>query len=189
MDQSTSPALPLAWVERLFARFSAMYGAKFLDMWANVDKDMLKQAWTEDLAGLTPDEIRRGLEVCKTKTFPPTLPEFIGFCRPVLDAERAYYEAVGQMAKREGGTDRWSHPAVFWTASRIGGFDLRNSNWASIKGRWSALFAEVMSAGVWPEIPPKREALPAPGQQSISREEAAERMAQVKALVARKVVA
>lgn len=180
MSQETSPALPLAWVERLFARFASMYGARFLDLWRDVDHAELKQAWAEELGGLSVAEIKRGLDACSSKTFPPTLPEFIQLCRPGLDAERAYFEAVEQMQKRPSGEDRWSHPAVFWTASRIGAFDLRNSTWSSIRNRWCAVFSDVMSAGVWPEIPPHREALPAPGGQTIDREEARKRAEAIK---------
>lgn len=172
----------MSWVEKLFERFSLIYGAKFLDQWANVDQNKLKQAWAEDLAGYTGFEIKRGLDTCKTKapTFPPTLFEFLAMCRPSVSVEAAFYEAVEQIQRRADGRDKWSHPAIYFAAARIGAHDLKNNAWAQIKGRWTTVFDEVMTAGVWPEIPPHREALPAPGQQSITREDADKRMAQIR---------
>lgn len=176
MNQSTLPALPKEWVERLFERLAMMYGAKFLDQWANVDNAMLKRAWAEDLAGYTPDELRRGLDACKTRTFPPTLPELMQLCRPVLSAEKAYYEAVSQMALRPSGEDVWSHPAVFWTARKISEFDLRNSSWSAIKGRWTQAFEACMAAGIWPEIPAAMKQLAAPGKQDVPIEKSQQRI-------------
>lgn len=158
-----------------------MYGAKFLDMWASVDKGMLKQAWSEELAGFTADELKRGIAECKTRNFPPTLPEFIGLCRAKakITAESAFFEAVEQIVKRERGDDTWSHPAVYWTAAKIGAFDLRNNPWQTIKSRWTAEFDKQMANSSWPAIPGHMQSLPAPGQQSISRDEAKKRAAEL----------
>jgi hypothetical protein len=163
----------------LFERFTVMYGAKFLDQWRGIDPVMLKKAWGEELASLSVDEIKRGLETCRTKPFPPTLPEFISFCEVKHDAESAYYEALSQMRLRQSGKDVWSHPAIYWTAARIG-TDLNNQPWAALKSRWVATFKSVMDAGTWPEVPPPRVALPEPGQTSITREEADKRMQEIR---------
>lgn len=158
-----------------------MYGSKFLDLWRDVDHVKLKQAWAEELAGYTAAEVKRGLDLCKTKspTFPPTMPDFLVMCRTVLTAEAAFYEAVAQIQKREEGKDVWTHKAIYWAASRIGAHDLKNNSWQQLKGRWTAIFDEVLSAGIWPEIPAPREALPAPGQASISKEEAEKRAKEI----------
>ena len=157
---STLPGIPLAWVEKIWERMKFTYGSKFVDQWRDVDAEKLKQAWAEELAGYTGFEIKRGLDTCKTKapTFPPTLFEFLAMCRPALTAEPAYYEAVEQIQRRASGNDVWSHPAIFWAAAKIGSHDLREKPWATIKGRWSAVFDETLAAGIWPEIPPHREA-------------------------------
>lgn len=152
------------WVDRLFARFSAMYGARFADMWSGGDLGLVKSVWADDLAGYGTDEVARGVEACRSLKFPPTLPEFLLLCRPPLDAESAFNEAVQQMALRDQGRDVWSHPAIYWSAVTIGAFDLRNATWSAIKPRWSRVLQAEMSKGEWPAVPPRLEALPAPGQ-------------------------
>lgn len=152
------------WVDRLFGRLSAMYGARFADMWAGLDLAVVKAAWAEDLGDLATDEIARGVSACKLRDWPPTLPEFLALCRPALDPEQAFSEAVQQMALRDQGRDRWSHPAIYWAAITVGSFDLRNASWSAIKGRWSRLLQAELSKGEWPEVPPRMAALPAPGE-------------------------
>lgn len=74
--------LPSSWVAALFARFSAMYGKHWLDMWADVPIADVKDAWQSGLAGMSGDAIKRALAHCETHNkFPPTLPEFAALCR------------------------------------------------------------------------------------------------------------
>ncbi|MBK9497342.1 MAG: hypothetical protein IPO08_23040 [Xanthomonadales bacterium] len=112
-----------------------------------------------------------------TKVFPPTLPEFLMLCRPPIDAETAFREACQQMVRRETGGDRWSHPAIFWAAATIGSFDLRNGSWSGLGKRWSSIFSAELAKGAWADIPPRLEALPAPGKTSVSPEVAKQRIA------------
>lgn len=78
----SSNALPLPWVERLFARFSVMYGKHWLEMWNGIPMSAVMAAWSEDLAGVTADQIRKALDHCKGNAkFPPTCPEFVAMCR------------------------------------------------------------------------------------------------------------
>jgi hypothetical protein len=75
-------ALPDAWIDRLFLRFSQMYGKLWLDMWEHIPMDGVKATWAEDLAGCSADQIRHALDHCKTHLkFPPTCPEFVALCR------------------------------------------------------------------------------------------------------------
>jgi hypothetical protein len=46
-------------------------------------------AWSEELAGYTPEELKRGLAACKNRNFPVSFPEFVNLCRPVLTPEEA----------------------------------------------------------------------------------------------------
>lgn len=171
-------ALPDSWVERLFQRMEDRYGAMWADRYGQFPRQRVKDSWAEDLAGISGDELRRGLDACKQSKFPPTLPEFISLCRPETGPETAYHEAVEQISKREAGADVWGHPAIYWAAAKIGKFDLQNSTWNQIKARWTETYTQVRSVGFWPEIPPHREALPAPGQTTLSQEEAHERIEQ-----------
>jgi xanthine dehydrogenase iron-sulfur cluster and FAD-binding subunit A len=80
-SQPKSSALPEEWVERLFARFEAMYGAKFADAWKGCDLRNVKVVWAEALGSLRRDEITAGIAGCMTREWPPTLPEFVKLCR------------------------------------------------------------------------------------------------------------
>lgn len=182
LANATSPALPSEWIDRLWQRFLLMYGNKFADMWRDLDPNAVKQAWAEDLAGYTGEEIRRGLEWCKSQSWPPTLPEFMTACRPVLDVKSEWAEACDQMRIRlEGkGEDRWTRPQVYWAAVSIGAFDLNNTSWDQISARWKAAIATAKAD----PIPEYRAALPAPGRQVVTREEAKDRMAEIRQAVA-----
>ncbi len=76
-----NPSLPNSWVERLFAVMAAHYGARFADAWHGADPEEMKAAWAQKLAGLTAEQIRRGIDALDQCKFPPTLPEFIALCR------------------------------------------------------------------------------------------------------------
>lgn len=164
----------------MFGRLAAMYGTKFADLWRGVDMADIKQAWTEALRGYTADEIMRGVNACMTRDWPPTLPEFAKLCRPGLDPERAFEEAQEQMYRREDGRDKWSHPAVYWTAVQYGHFELRNHTWNTAKGRWESLLRDNLADQALAPVPPRAMALPAPGQLTLSKEEAEGRMQQLR---------
>ena len=176
------PSLPTSWMDRLFQRLSVMYGSKFLDMWANMDIQEVKRAWGEDLAGYTADELKRGLEWCKTQAWPPTLPQFMTACRPVLDVKSEWAEACERMRIRlEGrGLDNWTRPQVYWAAVSIGAFDLNNTSWDSISARWKAALATAKTE----PVPEYRAALPAPGKHTVTREQAKDRMSEIREAVA-----
>ena len=75
--------LPVAWVDRIFARFSAMYGNKFADMWKDTNLAEVKLMWAGKLGGFIdkPDAIKQALDSFDERPWPPTLPEFIVACR------------------------------------------------------------------------------------------------------------
>lgn len=186
----SSTGVPLSWIEKLFERLSAYYGARFADMWRGCDLEGVKQVWAAELGDCTRDEIARGVAACRTRDWPPTLPEFLKLCRPAIDYERAFIEAVEQMRRRERGEDAWSTPAVFWAAVKLGG-DLRANPYPAIRCRWqSALddaIAGIRSGALPGEIPPRREALPPPGQTSVPPEVARQRIAAMRDSLARKM--
>ncbi|MGE4370808.1 MAG: hypothetical protein AB7E12_14135, partial [Burkholderiaceae bacterium] len=80
----TPDALPLAWVSRLLKRMQALYGSKFTQQWEGLDPEEMQQAWAEELGGYSGPELSRGLDACKQKPWPPTLPEFMTMCRPPI---------------------------------------------------------------------------------------------------------
>lgn len=73
-------ALPDAWVDKLFMRFSVLYGKHWADMWDGVPMADVKDAWASELAGVRAEQIAAALK--QIGKFPPTLPEFVAFCKP-----------------------------------------------------------------------------------------------------------
>lgn len=173
---STSPQhpLPMTWVERLFDRMAGLYGARFADAWRGTDPERVKRIWAEELAGFGGEEISRGVQALKTRDWPPTLPEFLKLCRPPSDPRADWSEACEQMRIRLQGEqkDRWSRHQVYWAAIAIGWHDLNSTSWEQIRTRWGNALASARTD----PIPEYRAQLPAPGKQSISREDAEQRV-------------
>ena len=65
--ETLSTAKQSEWIDRLFSRLWAMYGNKFSQMWAGQDMADVKATWRDYLADLSPDEIRSGVDACKTR--------------------------------------------------------------------------------------------------------------------------
>ena len=145
-------------IERLFERFEKLYGTRFTDMWSN-DPAGVKRAWAAELAGYTTDEVRAGLSACKTRPWPPTLPEFLLLCRPAPDYEKLFAEAQIQISRRDRGEDEWTSKSVYWAAVEFGFHDLRSMSWATAKTRWTRICCEkrAQEDGL-PDIPAARQA-------------------------------
>lgn len=189
VKSSTSPQpMPTLWIERLFDKLSCYYGSKFGDLWRGCEIRSVKRTWAKALAGYSPEEVKHGLDACLSRIFPPTLPEFLMLCRQSIDFEAAFYEAYEQLRQRESGSDKWSHPAIYWAAVTIGHFDMRNATWGGIKARWAAVLQAELNKREWPEIPLRRDAIPAPGKSSIPQEEAQRRIAEMRDMLAKKLV-
>lgn len=181
LQKSTLPPLPDEWVERIFQRMENYYLSLWKDRFGTFPRERVKQAWAEELAGYTANEIKRGLDAAKGMKFPPTLPEFLTACRPPLDAKISWAEACEQMRIRlQGkGDDRWTSPKVYWAAVKIGAYDLNNLSWDQVRARWNAAISE----GRADPIPEFLAQLPAPGHQTVTRKEATERMSELKAKI------
>ena len=134
-----------------------MYGSRFADLWRGCDLAAVKATWAADLAVMSRDELAAGVAACRSRDWPPTLPEFMKLCRPPIDFDGALSEAVEQMARRESGSDRWSHPAIFWAAQSIA-FELRNSPRKVLDGLWRSSLGAQLAKGQWPDIPDRQAA-------------------------------
>lgn len=156
-------ALPAEWIERIFTRMAGMYGARFLDLWKDVDLDVVKRTWAEGLAGFSGEEVARGLEACKQRAkFPPTLPEFVVMCRSQGDMAAA--ESLFVFAQHAIQAGDWQgNRLAYWTAQFVGVADVRNNPWLYIKSRWTKALNDCIAESELPEIPAPRSALPAPG--------------------------
>lgn len=134
--ERSKPALPDSWVERIFDRMQGMYGSLWVDRWRTgetveragrvFDRGLLnaKATWAQELGGFAeqPERIQRALESCRSKSLPPTLPEFVELCRqqvaeqlvalppPVPDAQKraANIERAASIRIRESGDREWA---------------------------------------------------------------------------------
>ncbi|KMM24866.1 hypothetical protein L540_03295 [Bordetella pseudohinzii] len=160
----------MPWVKKLFQRFAAMYGDKLPKMWRRVPEEQMHAIWAEDLCGFSGHEIVVGLNACKQREWPPTLPEFMKMCRPWMNPEVAYHEAVAGMAcRRHGDKGQWSHPAIYWAAVNTGSHNLLNSTYTTMKARWERAFSDELAKDDWHPVPDVHAALPAPGQTRATR--------------------
>lgn len=165
-------ALPTSWIERMFDRMLLNYGKKFTDQWGGADPDKLIAHWAAEMASYSPQEIKRGLDALELRDWPPTLPEFKKMCRSPIDDTTAYYEAVnGCHARDKGEMGNWSHPAIYWAASKMA-FDLKSLTYSAIKDRWNKALHDEMEKGKWEPIPQPMKALPEPGKSELSRDKA-----------------
>lgn len=123
-------------------------------MFSNAKMDDVKRVWGQQMYLLTKDELCRGVAALMSREWPASLPEFIKLCKPPIDAEVAYYEALEQgLAREEGRQNTWSSPAIFWAWRTIGGFEFRSQSFVNLKGRWSKILGEEVAKGTWPPIP------------------------------------
>jgi len=112
------------------------YGKAFLDKWAVVSAEKLKAMWAEKLAGLSSAELKRGVEALEECVFPPSLSEFRRLCRPPVNYEGLFFEAVRESdRRRRDGSDVWSDAAVFWAAQQMGSA-LRELPYEKLRARW-----------------------------------------------------
>ncbi|KQM79832.1 hypothetical protein ASE76_01100 [Xylophilus sp. Leaf220] len=146
-------ALPKRVAAKLFLRLAEQFGDRMADMFASSTAEAVQQQWSEVLAGYAPEELARGLMACRQRVFPPHPAEFARLCRPSLDPELAWLEAVdGQRERREGRKGEWSHPAV-WRASCAMSFELRTRAYSDCAKRWAWVLQKEHRAG-WGEPVP-----------------------------------
>lgn len=169
----------------LFERLAAILGNKIADVYAGADATLVLQEWSEALAGFSDAEMRRGISACRTRRFPPNLPEFALLCRPSLDPETAWLEAEeGMRAHGRNQRYSWSHPAVYWAARDVQ-HELKGGTYAQHRRRWDRLLAAQWARTWWHPIPnPEQRAIKhRPSEdllQGISRTEAAARLRQIR---------
>lgn len=101
-------------------------------------------------------------------------------CRPWMDPEAAFHEAVaGMAARKRGEKGGWSHPAIYHVAVAVGTHDLLNCGYAVLRSRWERAFRDELARGQWEAVPAPAPALPAPGGTLATREDAAKAMAKM----------
>lgn len=152
MPAMSADAIPIRWVEELFSRLAAVLGKGMADLYAGADPEIVKSEWAEALAGYSVAEIHRGLAATRTNRFAPNLPEFLHRCRPALDPEVAWHEAVKGMAAHSARQAfAWTHVALYWAAAELA-FELRTQSFAQCRKRWTAVLEDQFARGAWPPV-------------------------------------
>lgn len=186
------------WVDEIFKRFHGRFGNRFFAEYSlgkigadGQDEGVVnaKRVWGEELAGFTPQEIKRGLSA--QYPFMPDCDKFKLACRPSVDDEQSFYVSVEQMRLRKEAKDKWPNAVIYWAAVALGN-DLNNYPYQSIKGRWKQALCkakERIESGELPnEIPVKLVAIPSPGKTTVSKEESERRFAEIRAVLSKKIV-
>lgn len=151
-DQSKQVSVEL--IDGVFSNLVAIFGRKMGTVYEDADPDTVKSVWLHSLKVLSPDEIRRAMLRCRTLEWPPSLGQFLRFARPCLDPEIAYNLAVrGDV----------SDPIAYWTAVKVGAFDLGRMSWRELKEWWTEVHSDIVSMfmeGTLPGLPNSQNALP-----------------------------
>lgn len=88
------PELTLEHCEGLVEKMRLLYGRKFDQQWESVlahyRMEPLIAEFHDALKTMTPAELSRGMQVMRTKDWPPTVPEFARWCRPVSQLDAAW---------------------------------------------------------------------------------------------------
>ena len=187
----------LTYTDHLFNKLDILYPGKWRNQFPTDGylRDC-KQAWAEELneRGVTLREVKSGLDVCikKYKEWPPNFPQFLECCKPEIDYEAAFLEAVEQMRLREKGLDKWSHCAIYCAVVKLG-CDINNFPYQSIKTRWKVAIDDSMAkieAGELPSVVPERlKALPSPETaHTTQKAEGLKILAEIKRVIDSKIV-
>ncbi len=176
-ERARPEPMRLDWVDKLIQKLHARYGADFARKFEGVPPEVLREEWAEDLAGYTGQEVARGLQACKERPYVPTLPEFMVLCRPPINPEVAFHEAVHCLGqRRRGERGDWTHPAIYHAAVSVGQHDLMNCSYATMKTRWSKALADELAKGQWEPVPQATPALPEPRKTAMSDAQAKQAM-------------
>ena len=148
----------ISMISHLYNRLDGMYpnifranfkgGPNAIANW----EDAWADAFEED--GIPPEALKNALKECRVRyNKPPSLPEFLGLLRPVMDPELRLQVAIAQWGNRHNHrTESWPDCRTFWAAYRMQ-YDLLNTEAKYLKGQWLAKWAEAEADSGKP-IPP-----------------------------------
>lgn len=173
-------------MDHLFNRLDGAYPGRWKSAFPSTQSiTNWREAWVEAFIedGLQPSEIKAGIAACrKLYDWPPSIHEFIKACRPDV-SEEAFRHAVALTSTPVDQRNYGADSVMYWAIQRFGEHELRTVSWDRAKERWRKIFESCRDEnrrGMLPIIPERREALPSPGQASISPEEAAKRVKSLK---------
>lgn len=138
---------------RLFLRLSEQFGDRIADMYASSSAQAVHAQWSAVLAGFAPEEIARGLNACRSRAYPPDVSQFARLCRPGMEPEWAWCEAVEGLRERAAGRmGEWTHPAV-WRAACEMSHELAGQPFGNCRKRWEWLLNREFARGWGEPIP------------------------------------
>ena len=73
--------MPIQWTAAIFKRLQARYGSKWIAAIEGIEEECIEE-WSNDLSGVTPAQIKGGLERW-SEDWPPSSPEFAKCCKNV----------------------------------------------------------------------------------------------------------
>jgi hypothetical protein len=119
--------LPKA-IDRLFLRMASLYGKHWIDMWADIPMDAVKEEWQGGLYGFSLLEIGDAINHCaENNKFPPTLPEFRDLCRDMKRKHQPTHKALPRhYTKEEREANHQRLQQAFKVVRKHGG----NRDWA-----------------------------------------------------------
>jgi len=162
------PSLGISLMDHLFNKLAGAYQSTWK---ASFTSDQAVKNWRETWSeafeeeGIAPDDIKNGLRNIRKMyvDWTPNLHQFLKACRPPIDPDAALEEALCQMPKRPMAEDKWSHPAIFWAAVKIGEFDLLSRSVKDLQPRFTrALKAVLDDPDGIKAVPKPAPRLPAP---------------------------
>lgn len=158
----------------LFAEIHGLFGNSFLDKFRSghiangkdTGIENMKAVWAEKIRTnrMHFGEVKRGLAGCQRLKFPPSWGEFYELCRPAINVDAAILEAIEQLQRRNQGKDEWSHPAIYWAATKVGYHEMTTMTHAQIKPRFAPALETILAKGDIPEVPAALPALTAPAE-------------------------
>lgn len=80
----TNSSIPAEWIDRIFIRLSEIFGTKFASRFTNSSYiDIEKTRWQNGLCGLTADQIKNVIDLCKNGLVnePPSVVEFFHYAK------------------------------------------------------------------------------------------------------------
>jgi hypothetical protein len=132
-------------IDNLSARFDGIYMQKWKSNFPSpAALANWSTAWSDALSrhGIAPKMAFAAIQRCEESfMWPPSLPEFLALCKPPLNYEQAWSEALTQMGRRHADeSDTWPVPAVYWAAVDFGGvLVMRNTPYSLAADRWKRL--------------------------------------------------
>jgi len=123
-----SDPLPPAWLRRVWERMAAVYPNRWRAAMGESPQaedgrlTIYGDTWAKGLAGLTPEQLARGLEACITRSdpWPPVLAEFRAMCLAIPSLAQVREDLTRDHADRE--------PFTIMVARRLDGHRYRTAD-------------------------------------------------------------